>query len=227
VKHLLLFAARGGAGAELGDAVVAEAQRLAQTPGVSAVAMRQVADDPFGMAVPGMRPFDATIELRGDDDAVIRGAIGGLDDRLAALVHVDLSCAIAGVDNVEIACAPTPVRYQYVMRRKAGTTHEQYLDHYVNRHARFGHITPGIEGYTQFHVDATTSAAAAAAAGVGLWRADSVSELHLASVEKFMTGLMSSNPADDAGEDEERFVDRRNSVMFTSDVLWRSDADAS
>ena len=54
--------------------------------------------------------------------------------------------------------------------------------------------------------------------------ADSVSELHLASVEKFMTGLASSNPGDDAGEDEERFVDRRNSVMFTSDVLWRSEA---
>jgi hypothetical protein len=222
VKHLLLFAARGGAGAQLGDAIVAEAQRAAKTPGVSAVAMRQLSDDPFGAAVPGMRPFDATIELRGDDDAVIRGAIGGIDDRLADLVHADLSCALAGTDNVEIACEPTPVRYQYVMRRKIGTTHQQYLDHYVNRHARFGHITPGIEGYTQFHVDATTSAAAAAAAGFGVWRADSVSELHLASVAMFLGALASSNPADDAAEDEERFVDRRNSVMFTSDVLWRS-----
>jgi hypothetical protein len=223
VKHLLLFAARGGAGDALGDAVVAEAQRAAETPGVSAAAMRQIADDPFGAAVPGMRPFDATIELRGDDDAVIRGAIGGIDDRLGALVHADLSCALAGIDNVEIPCAPTPVRYQYVMRRKIGTTHDQYLDHYVKNHARFGHITPGIEGYVQFHVDATTSAAAAAAAGFGLWRADSVSELHLASVEKFMTALATSNPADGAAEDEERFVDRRNSVMFTSDVLWRSE----
>jgi hypothetical protein len=114
------------------------------------------------------------------------------------------------------------VRYQYVMRRKIGITHEQYLDHYVNRHARFGLLTPGIEGYTQFHVDAATSAAAAASAGFGVWRADSVSELHLASVEKFLTGLSESNPADDAAEDEERFVDRRNSVMFTSAALWRS-----
>jgi hypothetical protein len=170
-----------------------------------------------------MRPFDATIELRGDDDASIRAVLGGVDERLGALVHADLSAALAGVDNVEIPCAPTPVRYQYVMRRKIGTTHEQYLDHYVKNHARFGHITPGIEGYTQFHVDATASAAAAAAAGVGVWRADSVSELHLASVEKFMTGLASANPGDDAAEDEERFVDRRNSVMFTSAVLWRSD----
>jgi hypothetical protein len=221
MKHLVLLAARGGAGAVLDDAVVAEAQRAASTAGLSAVAMRQVADDPFGMAVPGMRPFDATIELRGDD-AAVRGALAGIDDRLDAVVHADLSAVLAGTDNVEIACEPTPVRYQYVMRRKIGTTHEQYLDHYVNRHARFGHITPGIEGYTQFHVDASTSAAAAAAAGFGVWRADSVSELHLASVDAFMTGLASSNPGDDAGEDEERFVDRRNSVMFTSAVLYRS-----
>jgi EthD domain-containing protein len=222
MKHLLLFAARGGSSEALDQAVVTEAQRIASEAGITAVAMRQVPDDPFGAAVPGMRVFDATIEVRGDDDAVIRSAIAGVDDRLGAVIHADLSAALAGVDNVEIPCAPTPVRYQYVMRRKIGTTPEQYLDHYVHRHARFGHITPGIEGYTQFHVDASSSAAAAAAAGFGIWRADSVSELHLESVEKFLDGLATSNPAEGAAEDEERFVDRPNSVMFTSAVLWRS-----
>jgi hypothetical protein len=222
MKHLILLAARGGSDPALDNAVVAEAQRLAGTAGVSAVAMRQVRDDPFGAAVPGMRTFDATIELRSDDDAAIRDALGGIDERLGDVIHADLSGVLAGVDNVVIACAPTPVRYQYVMRRKIGTTHEQYLDHYVKRHARFGLITPGIEGYTQFHVDAATTESAATAAGLGVWRADSVSELHLASVEKFLAGLAESNPGDEAGEDEERFVDRRNSVMFTSSVLWRS-----
>jgi hypothetical protein len=222
MKHLLLFAARGGTREVLDEAVVDEAQRIAEVAGITAVAMRQVPDDPFGSAMPGMRTFDATIEVRGDDDAVLRSAIAGVDDRLGAVIHADLSAALAGVDNVEIPCVPTPVRYQYVMRRKVDITHEQYLDHYVNRHARFGHVTPGIEGYTQFHVDDTSSAAAAAAAGFGVWRADSVSELHLESVEKFLTGLATSNPADGALEDEERFVDRRNSVMFTSAILWRS-----
>jgi hypothetical protein len=222
MKHLLLFAARGGTGDVLDEAVVDEAQRIVAVAGITAVAMRQVPDDPFGSAMPGMRTFDATIEVRGDDDAVLRSAIAGVDDRLGAVIHADLSAALAGVDNVEIPCVPTPVRYQYVMRRKVDTTHEQYLDHYVNRHARFGHVTPGIEGYTQFHVDDSSSAAAAAAAGFGVWRADSVSELHLESVEKFLTGLATSNPADGAFEDEERFVDRRNSVMFTSATLWRS-----
>ena len=56
-------------------------------------------------------------------------------------------------------------------------------------------MTPGIEGYTQFHVDADTSRAAAHAAGLRVWRADSVSELHLASVDKCLAGGAPGAPA--------------------------------
>jgi hypothetical protein len=172
--------------------------------------------------MPGMRTFDATLDVRGEDDSQVMAALAGIAERLDDVAHADLSCVLVGTDNAVIPCDPTPVRYQYVMRRKIGTTHEQYLDHYVKRHAEFGRITPGIEGYTQFHVDATLSRAAASAAGFGLWRADSVSELHLASVDTFLHALATDNPGEAATEDEQRFVDRRNSVMFTSAVLWRS-----
>lgn len=227
MKYLVLLAARGGAGDDLAGALVHEAERIAATPGIDVVALRQVSPDPFGAAVPGMRAFDATLDVRGDDDSLVLAALAGIADRLDDLVHADLSATLAGTDHVVIACAPTPVRYQYVMRRKRGVTHAQYLDHYVHRHAQFGRITPGIEGYTQFHVDADLSRAAASAAGVGLWRADSVSELHLASVETFLDALATSNPGADAAEDEERFVDRAHSVMFTSAVIWRSSSGAS
>ena len=227
MKYLVLLAARGGADDDLDAALVQEAERVASTPGVEVVAMRQVSPDPFGAAVPGMRPFEATLDVRGDDDSLVIASLAGLADRLEHVGHADLSAALAGTDHVVISCDPTPVRDQYVMRRKRGTTHAQYLDHYVNRHAQFGRITPGIEGYTQFHVDADVSRAAAAAAGVGQWRADSVSELHLASVEMFLDALATANPAADAAEDEERFVDRANSVMFTSAVIWRSSPVAS
>ena len=221
MKYLVLIAARGGAADVLERAIATEADRVAST-GVEVVAFRQVADDPFGAAMPGMRTFDATLDVRGDDDSQVMGALAGIAERLDDVAHADLSAVFAGVDNVVIPCDPTPVRYQYVMRRKIGTTHEQYLDHYVKRHAEFGRITPGIEGYTQFHVDATVSRAAANAAGLGVWRADSVSELHLASVDTFLSALANDNPGEAATIDEERFVDRRNSVMFTSAVLWRS-----
>jgi hypothetical protein len=221
VKHLILLAARGGSRPLLDEAVVAEARRYAAIASATVTAMRQVDGDPFGSAVPGMRVFDATIEVVSHDDAAVLEHLAGLDARLEPLVHADLSGVLAGRDHAVIPCDPTSVRYQYVMRRKIGTSSAQYLDHYVNRHAAFGRITPGIEGYIQFHVDSAASERAARAAGTGVWRADSVSELHLASVQTFLEALAISNPGPEAGEDEERFVDRPNSVMFTSEVLWR------
>ena len=222
MKLLLLLAGRGGADDALTDAVIAEAGRLRERGATAVTAMRQLADDPFGHAVPGMRPFQASIDARfaSLDDA--HAAVGGLGARLAPLVHVDLSGAFAGEDHVILACDPTPVRYQYLMRRKIGTTHRQYLDYYFPHHSRFGPRTPGIEGYVQYHIDAAASHAVATAAGVGLWAADSVSELHAADLGTMLAGF-ASNPelAGEAGTDEELFVDRANSVMFISDVVHR------
>ncbi len=222
MKLLLLFAGRGGVGQALSDAVIVEAERLAKHGASSVCAMRQIADDPFGLAVPGMRPFEASIDARFATVDAAATAVAGLADRVASLVHVDLSGAFGGEDHVIIPCDPTPVRYQYLMRRKIHTTYDAYIDHYLHNHSRFGHRTAGIEGYVQFHIDAAVSRSLATAAGVGLWAADSVSELHAASLTT-MTDGFSVDPslAADAATDEERFVDRRNSVMFISDVVAR------
>jgi EthD domain len=222
MKYLMMFAARDGAADKLDGAVVDEAQRYADLPGASITAFREVADDPFATFMPGMRVYDATIEVIADDDAAVLDRITGLSERLDALVHADLSAVFAGADNVVVPGPQTPVRYQYVMRRKIGTTHEQYIDHYAKRHAEFGRITPGIEGYVQFHIDGAASEKAARVASFGVYRADSISELHLASVKAFTDAIATFEQGADAIVDEGRFVDRRNSVMFTSDVLWRS-----
>lgn len=224
MKLLYWVAARDRVGEALDAAVLAEARRWAGAqPGAMVTALRQLPGDVFAQATPHMRPYDATIEVTGESldadalTALVQGAAGRLD----AVAHPDLSGVLVGRDHVVIACEPTPTRYQYGMRRRSGSTREQYLDHYVNRHARFGLVTPGIEGYVQFHVDPDASRTAAAAAGAGTWGFDSVSELHLASLDTFLTALATDNPATDAIEDEERFVDRPNSVSFTSDVLLR------
>jgi hypothetical protein len=223
MKLLLLLAARGGVGEELTDAVVAEAVRLREHGATSVCAMRQIPDDPFGSAVARMRPFEASIDARFDTIEAAGAALEGLSERIAPVAHVDLSGAFGGEDHVVIECDPTPVRYQYLMRRKLHTTHDAYLDHYIENHAKFGLRTPGIEGYVQFHIDADTSRALATVAGVGLWAADSVSELHVASVDTMLAGFASAPTlGDEAGADEETFVDRANSVMFTSDVVHRA-----
>ncbi len=223
MKLLLLFAGRGGAGDALTDAVVREAERLTTAGATSVTAMRQLADDPFGYAVPGMRPFQASIDARFASVEAAHAAVAGLGARVADVVHTDLSGAFGGEDHVIIPCAPTPVRYQYLMRRKIGTTHQQYLDYYFPHHSRFGPRTPGIEGYVQYHIDAPASHALATAAGFGLWAADSVSELHAADLNTMLAGFASDpDLAGAAGTDEELFVDRANSVMFISDIVHRS-----
>jgi hypothetical protein len=223
MKLLLLLAARGGVGQELTAGVIAEAVRLRDHGATSVCAMRQIPDDPFASAVPRMRPFDASIDARFDTIEAAGAALEGLSERIAPFAHVDLSGAFGGEDHVVIECDPTPVRYQYLMRRKLHTTHDAYLDHYIENHAKFGLRTPGIEGYVQFHIDADTSRALATVAGVGLWAADSVSELHATSVDTMLAGFASAPTlGDEAGADEETFVDRVNSVMFTSDVIHRT-----
>ena len=221
MKALVLLAARGGSRNELDDELVNHAQSIAR-PGIQVAAFSELRDDPFSHAASGIRPYDATLELRGEQPD-IAASVDGLADRFEPFIHADLSCALGGEDLVFIECDPAPMRYQYVMRRKIGTTHQEYLDYYTGHGERFGHRTGGIEGYVQFRSDPELSRTLANTAGLGQWQPDSVSELHLLSLEHFFEGLALNNPGNEPAEDEERFMDRANSVMFVSEVLWRSD----
>lgn len=115
----------------------------------------------------------------------------------------------------------TAVRYQYLMRRNADFTHEQYLERYESIHSQFGLKTPGIHGYVQLHLDPNDSKTSADAAGLGVWQVDSVSELYLESVEAFVNAIGSLENDGGAREDEEIFVDRPRSHDFTSRVDWQ------
>ena len=117
-----------------------------------------------------------------------------------------------------MACGQTPIRYQYLMRRNASFSHQSYLKRYRDVHSRFGIETPGISGYTQFHVDPEASRRVAGSAGFGVWAVDSVSELHLESVETFLAEVSQSAIGAEAMADEEVFVDRANSYDFVSRI---------
>ncbi len=221
MKALVHLAGRAGAETALREAVAAEARTLdADAPGDAEVGwMWRLGDDPFGKAT----RFHATLELRATEGASppdFAASLDGLADRLGDLVHADLSSALVGTDRVFVApAAPAPVRYQYLMRRNASFTHDEYLARYAEIHSRFGVETPGIEGYVQFHVDPDASRAAAARAGFGIWAVDSVSELHLVSVETFLAEVAKSPVGVAALEDEEVFVDRPRSFDFCSEVF--------
>jgi len=217
VQRVSLFlAARGGCRAALAEATLGLAPEVAERagPGVRTVVLVELDEDPFPASNPRMRPFEVVLELqaegRGADPLV--GALDGVAARLGELAHADLSAAVVGAPLFVVPCELTPLRYQYLMRRKAGTSREAYLDHYVHHHSGYGRATPGIAGYTQVHADPDASAAAARRLGVGTWAADSVSELHLRSLEEFFAAVGTSTVAREAPADEERFVDRANSI---------------
>lgn len=217
----LLLAARGGCTDELFRRLDDEGKAAKKSASdARVIGLTQLPDDQFPLANPLGRPFEAVLELQtdaaDDGDALVR-ALDGAADRLADVIHRDLSGVLVGVPHDIIPTAPAPVRYLYLMRRKSTHTRQQYFDYYFNNHSRFGHRTPGITGYTQFHVDDTRSRAAASTLGVGVWGADSVSELHMQSLAEFFAGLATvPTLGDEAGADEETFVDRTNSKSFTT-----------
>jgi len=220
VRLQVLIAARGGCGEELGARLVAEAGRARATdPDARVIALLEMADDPFPAANPRCRPYEAVLEIQTADGAPGDGAAlvaqaAPVVAALRELMHTDLSGAIVGTPHEIIPGGPSPLRYLYLMRRRAGTAHEQYVDYYFHHHSRFGFRTPGIAGYTQFHSDLAASEAAALQLGVGVHAIDSVSELHFKALDEFFAGVADGRLGAEAVEDEERFVDRANSVSF-------------
>jgi hypothetical protein len=224
VRIQLLLAARGGCRSELfveAETVAAEAA-ASLGPDARVVLLTQIDDDPFPPANPLCRPFDAVIELQADADVGterLAEAVEGVGMRLDDVIHRDLSGSLVGAPQAIIDCPPTSLRYLYLMRRKAHTTRESYLDYYFHRHSRFGFATPNIAGYTQFHVDADVSAIVSRSLGLGSTVVDSVSELHLESLESFFAGIGDGRLGVEAGADEALFVDRDNSVSFCTNSM--------
>ena len=227
LKALVFLAVRHGCADVLVERVPSVAQALLSALGdsaKSATAMAALVEDPLRFSTAGVRAFEASVELRAtgaNSDARLLTALRGLDVQLRDLIFSDLSAALVGENKAFLDNAPTPLRYQYLMRRRHDLSQAEYLRYYEEVHSQFGLETGGIEGYHQFHVDPVRSRSACEAAGFGTWDVASVSELHIASMDDFLTEIGKSDIGVRAGEDEERFVDRPNSVMFTSNEIWR------
>ncbi len=224
-KLLLHFVARDGEKQRLSAQLPELTRSLRESLGSQAHSFALVAreDDPMRTTGTGSpaRAFDATIELRVElRDSDLARAVHGLAGPLDPLIHTDLSAVLVGTNKAFLPCAPTPIRFQYCMRRRADFTPSAYLLRYADVHSAFGLRTRGIAGYTQFHVDREASRSAARGSGLGVWDVSSVSELHLLSLDEFFAAA-ESNRALGAQEDEDCFVDRASSVMWLSDEVFR------
>ena len=128
----ILLAARGGCRAELASRLDAEGRKTAalfDRRGHVTVLV-QIDDDLFPQANPLGRPYDAVLEVESSAEAGLQSfvdAVEGIGERLGDVVHGDLSAALIGAPQAIIRIDPTPLRYLYLMRRKAGTSREDDL----------------------------------------------------------------------------------------------------
>jgi hypothetical protein len=227
MKALVHVVPRVGAEEMFESRIREVARELREHPdatGLAVNAMLRLKDDPFGART----PYRASLEITGEPAgaSAFEPLVAGVGLRLADVAHVDLSTLLVGEDVVFVASHRAPVRYQYLMRRNASFTHGAYLKRYREIHSQFGLRTPGILGYVQFHVDPEASRRAAGRAGLGVWGVDSVSELHLESVEVFLGEVARSPVGAEAIADEEIFVDRDNSLDFCSTVEWQARSES-
>ncbi|MFK7732297.1 MAG: EthD domain-containing protein [Pseudomonadales bacterium] len=169
--------------------------------------------------------FDTSLELLSHNEFDFEQLGRLLSQRIENLsekAHLDLSAATVGDNKVFVESDPTPIRFQYCMRRRADFTNARYRQYYEQEHAKFGIGMHGIEGYVQFHTDLAASRSLATDHGFGVHEIDSVSELHIADMDTFFTGMAKGIDAGNPGEDEDLFVDRRRSVMWVSDEIYRT-----
>ncbi len=224
-RLLILLAARGGRRGELAHAIADVAKQVVEASAhpVRAIGMVRQHPDPFAGGIGENRGFDSALDLRLEDGGgveTLMTACADLADRIAADAHADLSYALAGPLHVLVRDDDAPIRYVYVMRRRADWSDAEYLKHYVEHHQKFGLRTSGISGYSTHRIDSDASKRAATAAGLGSWGASSVSELYIRDLDVFFEEAMGSAVGDEAIADEERFVDRANSVACCMKVVF-------
>jgi hypothetical protein len=220
---LLLQAGRDGAEALLAESDALCRQLHAQAPSAACTVrlLRPLADDPLYNGADGAHPAAVVVEIRTRPGLPLSAALDPLPRLLRACSALapETSLALAMSERVFRPCAPQPLVYHYLMRRREDFSGADYIDYYGHYHSHFGMITPGIEGYRQNLVDPEHSRRLAGETGLGWREVTSVSEMELSTMDHFLNSAAIAEVGPQAALDESRFVDRAASVMFTSRVL--------
>ena len=221
-KTLLFLAVRDGCLKLLTEQVPQWTRELytqLEADNKAAVAMLSLEKDMFRTSIAPVRAYDATIELVIDSTSAepLMSLTEHWFNKVASpLVQTDLCAAVLGQDHIFVRADPSPIRFQYLMRRRHDFSHKDYSLRNRTGHSQFGKRMTCINSYVQFHCHPELSQQLAMGAGCGIWEIDSVAELHMDSVEDFAQGSAKTTVGQEAIADEEQFVDRLNSVMFCS-----------
>ena len=97
------------------------------------------------------------------------------------------------------------IKFNIVLRRKAGTTHEQFVDHHRNVHAALFSSLPEVQRFVRRYVQ--VHATGDAIPGLPDSKIDGTTEIWFDDVAGLAGVFASQNYLDQIRPDEERFLD--------------------
>ncbi|MAG30359.1 MAG: hypothetical protein CL908_05620 [Deltaproteobacteria bacterium] len=225
-KLYALLSVRDGARDDILAQLAGDTRRCAESAdGVEATLLASVPGDPI-LHLYRMRGYEVSLVLRAAGEAseaaeLLLATLDGLGARLGDGIHADLSAAVFASENPVVPPPAQDTRYMSLMRRKLGTSHDEYTSYYRTEHARFGRECPGSTGYHQNYVDRRTSKQAADTLGFGIWDLDSVTEIFIPSAQTFDEATRNDPIREEAAIDEARFIDQPSMVGFCMSVAAR------
>lgn len=183
-----------------------------------------LADDPFAnLSGVGANPVAFVIEMALPPGQRLQPLIDMLQPHLQPLLaQLDRrrTEVLVGYHRALKVSGKQTLIYHYLMHKRPDFCTADYLDYYANHHGQFGLQTPGID-YYQTYKDPAATTALAERWGVAAAGADNVSEMHMDNLEEVLRGEGIEDITRRAIADEESFVDRARSSMFTTQLIVR------
>ncbi len=154
-------------------------------------------------------PFDAIVELRGDDVS-IQAAMNELNQALS--VDHGSSAVLSGVEH-EFVGGEDAYRLQVFVAASPLLSHNEFIDHWLNRHGNLIRPTRTGPPYKQFHADVTASDAAASLTGSGIRHFAGAAIAGYPDLGSYRRALSNRERMAPIIEDELRFIDHAHSVV--------------
>jgi hypothetical protein len=220
-KALLFLIAAEGKRDALQSAITAGVeQHLGDQPNITVQLMREPEMDFFyNPEAPYPRPH-LVLEVITAPGKPMSSVHGALQQIMAAAPVDNASFLLLMQERKYIPGPPEPIYYHYLMVKREGFATSDYIDYYSNFHSRMGLNTPGLGAYSQNYVDQAGSEELGQLLGLESKAISSISEMKIPDVIAFVSSPELVELAGPAGLDEERFVDRENSVSFMSEVIF-------
>lgn len=157
-------------------------------------------------------PFDAAYQLRSshaDSLAALADGIQEVVEQLSAWINRTTSAVLVGTE-IAITQGSGPIEIIMPLRRQRELSPDDFMHNWFIQHAALSDDVQGVR-YRQSHVDIDATNRLAQAVGIGLGDIDGVTEAFFLSSEEALMVMSQPQVANEAIEDEKRFIDHGRS----------------